>query len=121
MKEYNKRDRLTELVAEANETEIRCGFLINAQAVTDHHTASGAVVPPCKVGDTAYFIINGEIYKTTICYIQFCQRETGTITEIRGSINASHSVSAEFSEWGKTVFPTYKEAEQALNGVESNE
>lgn len=71
-------------------------------------------VPPVKIGDTAYFIIKKNIYEAKICLITLSQYRYITTTEIRGEVQKYHSVSARFSDWGKTVFATKEEAERKL-------
>ena len=70
--------------------------------------------PPVKIGDTAYFILQRKIYEAEIVLIRWEQRRYRTDTEIRGLLYGFHSVSAQFSEWGKTVFATNEEAETAI-------
>lgn len=77
-------------------------------------TVDAVEVPPVKIGDTAYFIINKKIYEAKICLIAFTQFRYTTDTEIRGEVQKNHSVSAKFSDWGKSVFATREEAEKAL-------
>ena len=71
-------------------------------------------VPPVKIGDKAYFIINKKIYEAKICLITWSQYRYTTTTEIRGEVQKGHTVSVNFSEWGKTVFATKVEAERKL-------
>ena len=71
------------------------------------------VVPPCNIGDTAFFVINGTIYEAKISVLQWYKHSCGTVDEIRGDI-VGGSVGASFSEFGKTVFLTREEAEAAL-------
>lgn len=71
------------------------------------------VIPPVNIGDTAYFIIKGQIYIAKICYLHWSQNCYGVTSEIRGEVYQSHTVAASFDEWGKTVFSSYKEATEA--------
>lgn len=78
-------------------------------------TVDAVEVPPVKIGDKAFFIVNGKIYEAEICLISWCQfRRTGKTTELRGEVTKNHTVSARFSDWGKTVFTTKEEAEKVL-------
>lgn len=76
-------------------------------------TVDAVMLPPVKVGDTAHFVINGQIYEATICILQWYKHPSGVIDEIRGNV-VGGSVSASFSDFGKTVFLTREEAEAAL-------
>ena len=76
-------------------------------------TVDAVMVPPVKIGDTAHFIINGQIYEAKICILQWYKHPNGVIDEIRGDV-VGGSVGASFSDWGKTVFLTSEEAESAL-------
>lgn len=71
-------------------------------------------VPPVKIGDTAFFVIQRKVYEAKIVLLQWCQRANRVDTEIRGEVIKYHSVSATFSDWGKTVFATKEEAEKVL-------
>lgn len=72
------------------------------------------VIPPVNIGDTAYFIIKGQIYIAKICYLHWSQNRHGVTSEIRGEVYQYHTVAASFDEWGKTVYSSYQEATDAL-------
>lgn len=72
-------------------------------------------LPPVKVGDTAYFIIGGKVYKAEVHFIRWEQhKQYGIHSEISASIIPNYSVGASFDDFGKTVFLTREEAEAAL-------
>ena len=78
------------------------------------------VLPPAKVGDTAFFILGGKIYDAEIYFLKW---EHHKHYGARGSILGECCVGvagADFSDFGKTVFLTREEAEAALKG-EGNE
>ena len=77
-------------------------------------TVDAVEVPPVKIGDTVYFIINKKIYEAVICFISWNQYRYSTNSEIRGEVQRYHTVSADFSEWNKSVFATMQQAEEAL-------
>ena len=84
-------------------------------AIANFPTVDAVEVPPVKIGDTAFFVINGKIYEAVICFITWSQfRRTGVTDELRGEVQKNHTVSARFSDWGKTVFATKEEAERVL-------
>lgn len=74
------------------------------------------MLPPVKIGDVAFFLLNGQIYSGTIYYIRW---ENHTSFGEHGIISANGvcgTCSANLSDFGKTVFLTRKEAEAALAG-----
>ena len=70
--------------------------------------------PPVEIDDVVYFIIQGTIYKATVCLIQWTQYRSHIVTEIRGEVSSSHTVSARWDEWNKVVFKTEKAAQAML-------
>lgn len=121
------RDRLVELLVKDDifdEREcgmctrdnycVRCG----SEMLADHLIANGVIVPPCKVGDTVYYI-EGAYYNS--------QRLTARpikVTEISWKCDRSgrdlgfaliaNGTRYKFSSIGKTVFLTKEQAEQKL-------
>lgn len=73
--------------------------------------ANGVIVPPCKVGDTVWFIQSrGKITETTVEKIVF--KKGGLYLKL--SCNSFYETTCR--SIGKTVFFTAKEAEQELKG-----
>ena len=122
------RDRLIELIAEGRELceQIQCeectrsckglnDCIANVQA--DHLLKNGVIAPPCKVGDTVY-VLFGEPSHT----IKEFRVRTIVFGETHDSIGFTNK--SLFTIWdkrwydyfGKTVFLTREEAEQALKG-----
>lgn len=66
--------------------------------------------PPVEMDDTVYFVINGDVYKATVCLLQWTQYRGNIITEIRGEVHPFHTVSATWDDWNKKVFKTEDEA-----------
>ena len=65
-------------------------------------------VPPVKIGDTAFFVINGQVFEATVCFMQWICNRYGVKSEIRGECPGG-SVSASFDDWGKTLFSNREE------------
>ena len=123
------RDRLIELIQQA---DAMCGSRKQCEGcvgfgkgedccdynIADHLLANGVIVPPCKVGDTVYRISTRA--HTKMRYIQ----ET-TISRIAIDKDgiwlfcACNPVAR--CVFGKTVFLTREEAEQALKGEHNAE
>ena len=104
------RDRLIELLKQKACHYVlcdnECGGCKNVEmyddsieSIADHLLANGVIVQPCKVGDTVYWIFEppfDDFAGKEIVEDEFCW--------------------AMFEDFGKTVFLTREEAEQALKG-----
>ena len=94
------RDRLKELLKNAPR---------NTRAFYDQYAdylfANGVIVPPCKVGTTIYMIVEKRA-KISRDYFRFIKTTRLTYNNLERVIRA----------FGKTVFLTKEEAEQALKG-----
>lgn len=103
-----QRDRLIELIKKA-ETEFANSnrpVLDIEEFVADYILENGGIVPPCKVGDTVYYISLGKIYKGKCHAItQHDDRLQIHLYDYDGD-NASYS--------SKDVFLSREEAEKAL-------
>lgn len=116
------RDRLIELIKQKQEAGWRfagggCITDVFNSELADYLIEQGVIVPPCKVGDTVYKICSvfdestlksKKVIKTTV--IDFVS-SASFIIESRGLI-------MDERDFGKTVFLTREEAEQALRGGE---
>ena len=102
------RERLIELL----------GDYLYSEQIADHLLANGVIAPPCKVGQTVYIIGDGdegtEPYALDVTV-------TATGYDIGGfwitmSLPLGFKMSSHIGEryFGKTVFLTKEEAEQAL-------
>lgn len=60
--------------------------------------------PPVEIDDVLYFVINGSVYKATVCLIQWTQYRSHIVREIRGEVSPFHTVSVRWDEWNKNVF-----------------
>ena len=72
------------------------------------------VLPPVKVGDTAFFIINAAIYEGRIYYIRWEHHSTFGIKGLMSADGLGGCVGAKLSDFGKKVFLSREEAEAAL-------
>ena len=91
----------------------------------DYLLANGAIVPPCKVGDTIYKPIVTDdtnepaIWEIIITMMDIDIGKDGVSPDsfVVGLLrNTQCGESANFSDFGKTVFLTKEEAEEALKG-----
>ena len=103
----------------AGQTELANGILKAVNHLQTITRAHAVELPPVKIGDEAYFIINGDIFRAKIHLIRFDIRDTGIKGEIFGSVTSTSSVFADFDDWGKTVFATKAEAEKVLYPCET--
>ena len=115
------RDRLIELLKKPNKTAIL--RKINPQFVTDetdeesivadYLLANGVICPPCKVGQTVYYIAFGKVYKGK-CHAITIHKDSLQI-HLYDYDGDNASISA------KDVFLTREEAEKALERSKGNE
>ena len=82
------------------------------ERLADFLLANGVIVPPCKVGDKMYFDgkyfadrFAGEIMERTVDVV---------LTEAWATFRGEVDLSFGFEDFGKKVFLTREEAEQAL-------
>ena len=91
-------------------------------AIADHLLAEGVIVPPCKVGDTIYKPIitsrgKPAIWEIIVTNISIFIEKNGVspASYVIGHLKRTRcGESADFCEFGKTVFLTREEAEKAL-------
>lgn len=99
--------------------------------LADQLIANGVMVPPCKVGDTVYYIYEDYFYNMVLSY--FVENMTVAYYDksrnyVSFEANAHSedddhlidSIDFELEDIGKTVFLTCEEAERALKERESN-
>lgn len=112
------RERLIELLKTAdNMRMMRQGISECADYLLDN----GVIVPPCKVGDKVYFIIQDECANEKYIVSQRINDvstrglfvSTSTLEENCGDFEP-------YSEIGKTVFLTKEEAKQALSKLQAS-
>ena len=80
----------------------------------DYLIANGIIVPPCKVGQTVWFIRNGKIVETEVEKIIL--KSKGLYLKL--GCNAMYETSC--NSISKTVFLTREEAEKALAERQNN-
>ena len=107
------RDRLIELIEDCGKTQMPMieGLELWADEIADYLLANGVIVPPCKVGDTVYVLVNWCDY--TNCHFDGCAgcKNCNDKGIVERKFNYSH-----LNEIGKTVFLTREEAEAKLKG-----
>ena len=116
------RDRLIELLNDsfAEQYEKRC--LLTAQHTADRLLAAGVVVPPCKVGDKTYLLLEklkgGYAIVVSKC-VEISENENGKwFSMYIDCVDIGNSIEFQSDDFGKTVFLTKEEAEKALERSE---
>ena len=89
------------------------------EALADHLLANGVIVPPCKVGQTVYAVGYREIYAGTVIEIKSFETEDGTEKTYHAE-DDGYPIGFTDEDFGKTVFLTREEAEQALREVQGD-
>ena len=119
------KDRLIELVDKAKEEYAND---VTDRAETDYIVEcllnEGVIVPPCKVGDTVYYVSDSPIclsvqantiYEADVSRIITTRYGTTLVIQIHNSYGCTEI--PDVNDFGKTVFLTREEAEKALQGV----
>lgn len=124
------RERLVELLQKRSCFHSKCrnscskcdGIPINDDDIgklADCLLANGVVVPPCKVGDMVYFVIEDDVTEEG----KYISKQQINDVSTKG-IFVSDSLSEEncgcfepYSNFGKTAFLSEEEAERALKGA----
>ena len=105
------RDRLIEILSKPIYPKEGVNL---AEVIADYLLDNGVIVPPCKVGDTVWFVrpldSKKEITETTI--EKMVVKGSGVYMKL--ACNAMYETSC--NSIGKTVFLTREEAEAALAG-----
>lgn len=107
------RDRLIELLRKSGAS------FENAlpEEIADYLLANGVIVPPCKVGDTVYFldaICGRDDYCINNCCCIECTHGELKVYEIDFDLSM-------YKEIGKTVFLTKEKAEEKLKELTNND
>ena len=93
------------------------------EKLADYLLANGVIVPPCKVGDVVYYVNEypfnvsvqaNTIYEAKVVRITTSSLGTTIVIQIHNDYGCTEI--PDVNDWGKTVFPTREEAEQALKG-----
>lgn len=107
MERQAERERLYELIDKFDVMSVPTdGF---RHSLADYLLANGVIVPLCKVGDTVYFLFDGNVHNVRVQGIAV--GHNGSVMLNFGGYPVQY---AWASEVGKTVFLTREEAEAAL-------
>ena len=124
-----ERQRLVKLLYDGKlihnslDNDARAHYLI--MKLTDYLLDKGVIVPPCKVGETLYYVSNSPmslsveantVYEAHITRIVTTQYGTTLVIQIHNSYGCTEI--PDINDWGKTVFLTREEALAELGGKE---
>lgn len=115
------RERLIELMIEAKRTDPETGSF--TEYLADYLLEHGVIVPPCKVGDTVWLIenvFNGEKVTQVIAHRMIEGIRGNQLNPIWLVSKDPYELRFHPTDFGKTVFLTREEAEQALKERENN-
>lgn len=120
------RDRLIELINNGTD-KYRVEPLINGcresfdTFLADHLLANGVIVPPCKVGSKVYYLTSidtkeelnvCDLFEGVVLSIAYDGKDIWICAHYTNGLYYYHTA----NDFGKTVFLTREEAEQALKG-----
>lgn len=122
-----QRERLVELIHSLNSKTASIDYITYkaAEEIADYFLANDIFVPPCKMGQTVYRVV---VMSTGITRVikktLYPPYKCGVIVDckptikrfIRSVIVTKNNFYDVVDNWGKTVFATREEAEQALKG-----
>lgn len=131
-----KRDRLIELinnkqdygatlkVSQMDERSTRTNYIQNS-IIADYLIENGVILPPCKVGDTVYKVVNDKRvkrpYECKVIGFWFSEDENCNNAHLVRYVNGvfDSSFSVPFTDFGKTVFLSREEAEEKLEEMKN--
>ena len=85
------------------------------EQLADYLLANGVIVPPCKVGDKIYILVTKHTHSFSFSNGSM-QKNENQHTFIKQSCLMESNFFRAIRDFGKTVFLTREEAEQALKG-----
>lgn len=113
------RDRLIELLNKKYDHFCdQCGVNKDShytESLADYLLENGVFVPPCKVNDTVYVILNGRIHKSTVYNLTIETEENHYLVLLKVKVFDQISMFKVFI-FGKTAFLTEEGAKRVLKG-----
>ena len=116
------RERLVELLKNAHDEQKYLTSDKSIQAIADYLIANGVVVPPCKVGDRVYMVVNDKRvkkpYECNVVGFWYTNHEDCCALHLARYVNGKldSSFSVRFTDIGKIVFLTREDEKRALKG-----
>lgn len=120
-----QKERLEKLMIESDILCDTCGENTRSycvEALAESILADGWTRPPCKVGDKVYVICNYEVQETTVFSIKMETEDGKYVVYVKAkafdgsrlTVDGDYVAVFKTFLFGKTVFLTKEEAEQAL-------
>ena len=110
----NDRDRLIELIEQAE--GLKNNDFPSVEEIADHVLADGWIRMPCKVGNTVWFLVKGFDFPFEAKVNKLVIQQTGIVMSC--GLKGYYSASCMITDFGKTVFFSKSQAEEALKGRE---
>ena len=121
------RERLIELIWNSIANRLGTVFRENVEDIADDLLANGVIVPPCKVGDTVYYINKEEksISEFVVYSMEFVLLKNNYMSiTIQFTDNTGHR-NFDYQFRGESLYETFfltkEEAEKALKEREQND
>lgn len=114
MREAEKK-RLIELIEEGHKKSVEAIRQSICETEADYLLENGIIVPPCKVGDVVYKIVD---MSHTACNSFITKETVEPYAVIHANVMGGYSC-IPFEAFGKTVFLSEAEAEYALKNRRS--
>ena len=106
------KDRLIELIQQSVK-----GCARNwADIIADYLLENGVIVPPCKVGDTVYYLEGSRILEGTVKSFSTIMKDNYFVVYVETKYSLLGIERFGYWMFGKKIFLTREEAEQALKG-----
>lgn len=103
------RDRLIELIDEAiNDEET------SYSNIADYLIENGVIVPPCKVGDTVYYLEGSQILDGTVKSFSTIMKDNYFVVYVETKYSLLGIERFGYWMFGKRIFLTREAAERAL-------
>lgn len=107
-----ERERLSELIRQVFDSKGTATVEEEADYLLEH----GVIVPPCKVGDSLFYIdkYTGKVEKESVRYLTITKNGVCPI------LTWHNTRFWDMYRWGKDIFLTREDAEAALKAREGN-
>lgn len=104
------RDKLIELIQQSVN-----GCARNwAEVISDYLLENGVIAPPCKVGDTVYYLEGSRILEGTVKSFSTIMKDNYFVVYVETKYSLLGIERFGYWMFGKRIFLTREEAEQAL-------
>ena len=92
---------------------------VEAEALADYLLENGVIVPPCKVGDTVYYLEGSRILEGTVKSFSAIMKDNYFVVYVETKYSLLGIERFGYWMFGKRIFLTREEAEKALKERET--